>query len=118
MSSHTHGSFAGLEADQPFAGVTRRSVSSDRSTLTLYAFTPGAQFPIHRHAAEQLTVILDGEVELTVDGSVQEMAPGSWSVIPGGIAHGIRAGGNGARLVAIVTPRRERQDEYELVGAG
>jgi quercetin dioxygenase-like cupin family protein len=118
MSSYAHGSFAGLEADQPFDGVTRRYVSSDHSTLTLYAFAPGAQFPVHRHPSEQLTVILDGEVELTVDGSVEELAAGSWSVIPGGIAHGICAGGNGARLIAIVTPRRERQDEYELVGAG
>jgi quercetin dioxygenase-like cupin family protein len=62
-------------------------------------------------------MILEGNTELTVDGATEVLSPGSWSVIPGGLAHGILAGETGARVIAIVTPRRERHDEYELVRA-
>jgi hypothetical protein len=38
-------------------------------------------------------------------------------VVPPGIEHGMTAGRSGARFLAIVVPRRERRDAYELAGA-
>jgi quercetin dioxygenase-like cupin family protein len=108
------GSFAGLEAEAPFPGVLRRTLHSERVTLAEYTFEPGASFPLHRHAQEQVTLVEAGEVRLTAGGATQTLAAGDWSVLPGGVEHGITAGAGGARIVAILSPRRERDADLVL----
>jgi quercetin dioxygenase-like cupin family protein len=108
------GSFAALEADEPHPGVTRRSFSSRGATVTSYEFEPGARFPIHSHQQEQITIVEHGEVEFTVDGSPQPLREGDWSVVDGGVEHGLLAGSGGARILAIIVPRRQAPDEMVL----
>jgi quercetin dioxygenase-like cupin family protein len=114
VAGHEHGRFADLAHEEVYPGVVRRSFSSDKATVTSYEFAPGATFPQHRHPAEQVTLVQEGEVLFTVDGEQERMGPGTWSVVAGGVEHGITAGEQGARFVAIVSPRRERSDEYEV----
>jgi quercetin dioxygenase-like cupin family protein len=97
--------------------VRRRTVQAERMTVSEYTFEPGATFPLHRHAQEQVTLIEAGEVRLTVGGTTAVLSAGAWSVIPGGVEHGITAGPEGARIVAIISPRREASDEITLAGA-
>ncbi len=115
MEDHVHGSFDGLESEEAFPGVTRESFSSGASTVTRYSFEPGGEFPIHKHPAEQITMVLEGTVHLTVEGELHVLGPGEWSVVRGGVEHGIRVVDGPARFLAVVSPRRERTDEYELV---
>lgn len=110
-----HGNFAELPADNVYDGVVRRSFSSDRATVTSYAFAAGAVFPRHRHPQEQITLIQTGEVEMTVGEHVQRLSAGDWSVIAPDVEHGITAGSTGATVVAIVVPRRESADAYTVV---
>jgi quercetin dioxygenase-like cupin family protein len=114
MEDHEHGRFADIEGEEVYPGVVRRSFSSAHTTVTSYEFEPGATFPLHRHPAEQVTLVQQGEVRFTVGGVAERMAPGEWSVVAGGVEHGITAGDDGARFIAIVSPRRERSDEYEV----
>lgn len=109
------GSFEGLPADRVYDGVTRRSFSSDRATVTGYTFAAGATFPRHRHAQEQITLIQAGEVEMTIGDGVEHLSAGDWSVIEPEVEHGITAGPGGAAVVAIVVPRREADDAYTVV---
>lgn len=109
------GSFEQLPADRAHEGVTRRSFSSARATVTSYTFSPGAQFPLHRHPQEQITLIQTGEVELRVGENVDRLSAGEWSVIEPDVEHGITAGPEGAAVVAIVVPRRESADAYTVV---
>jgi quercetin dioxygenase-like cupin family protein len=108
------GSFAGVEAETPYAGILRRTFHSERMTVSEYTFAPGATFPLHRHAQEQVTLIESGEVRLTAAGATQALSAGAWSVMPGGVEHGITAGPEGARVVAILSPRRESTREITL----
>jgi quercetin dioxygenase-like cupin family protein len=112
------GSFAGGASDEPHPGVTRRSVTSDRATVTSYAFTPGATFPIHRHEQEQVTIVQSGTVEMTVDGAVHALEPGGWSIVPPEVEHGITAGPAGAEILAIIVPPRSDPDAYTLASEG
>jgi len=106
----THaGRFDELPAEEPQPGVRRRTVQAEHATVAEYAFEPGASFPQHAHPQEQVTLVLEGEVELTADGHTERLAAGAWSVVPGGVEHGVRAGDGGARIVAVVVPRREVQ---------
>jgi quercetin dioxygenase-like cupin family protein len=109
------GTFEGLPADRVYDGVTRRSFSSDRATVTTYAFAPSATFPRHRHAQEQITLIQTGEVEMTIGDRVEHLSAGDWSVIEPELEHGITAGQGGATVMAILVPRREAADAYTVV---
>lgn len=94
-------------ADSPYPGIRRRTFDIAQATLVEYEFEPGASFPLHSHANEQITVIREGTVELTLGGSVNQLRSGEWSAIPGHEEHGITAGDNGASFLAILVPRRE-----------
>ena len=100
------GSFEESSADSPHAGILRRVVTTAKATVTEYRFDPGATFPIHEHAEEQITLVLDGEITFTAAGRSRELNAGAWSVVPGEVAHGVTAGAAGARFLAIVVPPR------------
>jgi quercetin dioxygenase-like cupin family protein len=117
MAEHEYGGFADLRGEEVYPGVVRRSFSSQHTTVAAYEFAPGATFPLHRHPAEQVTLVQDGEVDFTIAGVEHRMGPGAWSVVAGGVEHGITAGDDGARFIAIVSPRRERPDDYEVSGS-
>lgn len=112
---HAEGSFDDLAAEEPFPGLRRRSFDSGRATVNEYAFQPGASFPLHRHPQEQITLVQQGEVELKVAGETARLKAGDWSVVGPDIEHSITAGRLGARILAIVVPRRESHDDYTVV---
>jgi quercetin dioxygenase-like cupin family protein len=109
------GSFDDLPPDAVYDGVIRRTFSSDHATVTNYTFAPGARFPRHRHAQEQITLVQAGEVEMTIGDRLEHLAAGDWSVVEPGVEHGITAGASGATVVAVVVPRRESVDAYTVV---
>ena len=115
MSSPSTGRFADLPAERPYRGVERRGFDSEHATVTSYRFEPEASFPLHRHPEEQITIVEAGELELTVAGEVTRMSAGDWSVVGSNVEHGITAGSEGARIIAIVTPRRNPSTPYSLV---
>lgn len=116
MAMASRGRFGDLGAEEPYPGVRRRAFDTERATVTRYEFEPGAAFPLHRHPQEQITLIEAGEVEFAIDGSVERMGPGSFSVVGPDVEHGITAGLQGARFVAIVVPARSASDAYTVTG--
>jgi unsaturated pyranuronate lyase len=105
-----------LGAEAPFPGVSRTTYQSGQATVTAYAFEPGARFPAHAHPEEQITVVLDGDVVFTVEGTSHGLGRGETFVVGAGLEHGLRAGPAGARFLAVIVPRRERPDAYEIKG--
>lgn len=108
------GTFADAPEEEPFPGVLRRRFDADGATVTEYRFEPGATFPVHRHAQEQITMVAEGTLSMTIEGKASELGPGGWSVVGPEIDHGITAGPEGTRFLAVVTPRRGAADEYEV----
>ena len=109
------GSFDELPLDEPWPGVRRRAFDSQGATVTQYEFEAGAEFPLHSHPQEQITLVQEGDLDLTVGDSVKRLGPGDWSVVPPDVPHGIRSGENGARFIAIVLPRRDSPHAYTVV---
>jgi quercetin dioxygenase-like cupin family protein len=111
---------AGLGAEpaveHPFPGVTRRTNHTEKATVSAYAFEPGAEFPIHTHPEEQITVVLTGTVVFTVEGAEHALGPGETYVVLPDLEHGLRAGPEGARFLAVVVPRRAGSDAYAIKG--
>jgi quercetin dioxygenase-like cupin family protein len=94
--------------EHPFPGVARRTNHTEQATVSAYAFDPGASFPIHTHAEEQITVEVEGEHH--------ELGPGETYAVAAHLEHGLQAGPDGARFLAVVVPRRSGSDAYEIKG--
>jgi quercetin dioxygenase-like cupin family protein len=109
------GSFDALPESEPYNGLRRRTFDSGGATVNEYRFAPGARFPLHTHPEEQITLVTEGEVELTAAGEVTRLGAGGWSVVAGGVDHGIRAGDQGAAILAIIVPRRASPSAYTVV---
>jgi quercetin dioxygenase-like cupin family protein len=108
------GSLDELPSEQPFPGITRRALTTSQMTIASYAFEPGATFPLHTHPQEQWTLVERGSVEMTIAGDATPMGPGEWSLVDPQVQHGITAGEDGARILAIIAPPRASSGEYEL----
>lgn len=115
---HHSGSFDGLPGESPYPGVQRASFDGEGATVTRYRFDADARFPLHRHSQEQLTMIIEGRVTFEVGGRQHELGPGDWSVVPGGVEHGLHAGAEGAEFLAVVVPRRDHAHAYSVSAGG
>jgi quercetin dioxygenase-like cupin family protein len=112
------GRFDDLPVETPFEGVRRRTFHSAGATVASYELDPGARFPLHRHPEEQVTVVQRGEIVLHAGDRAERQGVGCWSVVPGGVEHGIEAGASGAAFLILVVPRRNRADAYVLTEPG
>jgi quercetin dioxygenase-like cupin family protein len=114
----TVGSLDAQPTEEAFPGVARQSFSSARATVSRYRFEPGASFPRHSHGQEQVTLVLEGAVEMALADERITLESGGFCVVPGGVEHGITAMDTGAEILAVVVPPRMRPDEYKLAEAG
>ena len=65
----------------------------------------GRRPPPHRHAGPEGFYILDGSIEMVIDGRSQTGGPGFWALAPAGAAHTFgNAGDTPARLLIIHAP--------------
>ncbi|MEL7012638.1 MAG: cupin domain-containing protein [Pseudomonadota bacterium] len=51
-------------------------------------FDPGASYPMHSHPYEQVSIIVQGRLRLTVGDETREVGPGDMWFVPGNIPHG------------------------------
>jgi quercetin dioxygenase-like cupin family protein len=69
-------------------GVFRRTLAetADMMIIELRA-QPGATVPLHSHPHQQITYVVSGQDELTVDGITHTLMPGDSCPVPGGVEH-------------------------------
>ena len=71
-----------------FTGVFAHSVSM---TLACWTIEEGAVLPAHSHPNEQITYVVEGRLELTLDGETRVLDPSTVAVVPAGSVHSGRA---------------------------
>lgn len=62
--------------------------------------------PMHRHPHEQVTYVVEGRFEFTVDSETTILEPGMAALIPGGARHGGRTITK-CRVIDVFTPARD-----------
>jgi len=88
------------------SGYEAQFVHTASATFSHVRAKAGSILPTHSHPHEQVSYVLDGEFELTVDGVVYKLAPGQLFVIPSNIPHsGIAI--TDAFVLDVFTPVRE-----------
>ncbi len=70
-----------LETKQILEGISLRAVSGEKTMMTLFEFEPNAIIPSHKHPHEQITYIIEGEMEVTVEGETRVLKKGDGVVI-------------------------------------
>ena len=96
-----------LEGKQIAEGLTLRAVAGDHTMLTFVEFQPHAVLPVHRHPQEQITDIVAGELEFTLEGKTKLLKEGEGVVVRSQAEHGARTLGKPVKGLDAWYPRRE-----------
>jgi quercetin dioxygenase-like cupin family protein len=91
---------------RPVDGLIGTIAHGAGMTLASWSFTSGTTLPEHAHPHEQIALVIEGELELTIDGTAHILKPGDTAVIPGNVPHAARAL-SACRVVDAFQPARE-----------
>lgn len=74
------------------------------STFSINTAEPGAGAPLHTHTIDELIVIVEGTLEVSMDGETQTVGPNHTVVIPPGAEHGFRVTGSDTAHLLVFFP--------------
>ena len=74
------------EADIPLDGITAYLSQSDSHQILFMQFEKDVDFPEHSHAA-QMGIVLEGKIDLIIDGKKKSFSKGDRYYIPEGVKH-------------------------------
>jgi quercetin dioxygenase-like cupin family protein len=110
---------AGLTAHDPFITLedvaprvisetaSARFVHSANMTFAFWDLKAGGPgLPVHSHPHEQVAIVLEGSVELSVGGITRTMGPGEMAVIPSNAPHSAQILTD-AKILDVFYPVRE-----------
>jgi quercetin dioxygenase-like cupin family protein len=95
-----------LPVIEQLPGWHGRYFDSQNMTFAHYDFAAGATIHEHAHPEEEVYEVIEGELEITVDGVVERARPGLVIIVPPNIRHFVRAITNG-KLIVIDHPKRQ-----------
>jgi unsaturated pyranuronate lyase len=88
-------------------GVRIRTPHGERLMLSLLEIDTDAVIPQHQHPHEQAGLVLDGQLELIIDGVSRTLRAGDAYIVPGNVTHSARSVGGPCRVIDVFSPIRE-----------
>jgi quercetin dioxygenase-like cupin family protein len=82
-----------------------RHFHSASMTFGHWEFEAGASIHEHKHPQEEVWEVIEGELEVTVDGVTAVAGPGCAAIVPPNVAHAVRALTDGRAIVVDHPPR-------------
>ena len=76
-----------------------RYFHSQNMTFAHYDFVRGASIHEHFHPQEEVYEVIEGELELTIDGVAQTIRPGVVAIVPAGARHSVKALTDGRAII-------------------
>ena len=86
-------------------GWNGRYFHSSSMTFAHYDFARGASIHEHFHPQEEVYEVIEGELEVTIDGCSQIVRPGVVAVVPSNSRHSVKALTN-SRAIIVDFPLR------------
>lgn len=96
-----------LRVVERLPGCRGRYFHSPNMTFAHYDFDAGASIHEHFHPQEEVFELLEGEIEITVDGVAHKARPGIAVIVPSGARHSVKALTSGRLIVVDHPPRPE-----------
>lgn len=87
-------------------GFVAKLIHTDGLTVAHVRAVAGSRLPEHQHIHEQVTNVLEGELEMTLNGHTRHFGPGSVICIPSDVPHSARALTD-CYLIDVFRPVRE-----------
>jgi quercetin dioxygenase-like cupin family protein len=94
-----------LKIVERLPGWKGRYFHTRHMTFAHYDFLAGASIHEHFHPEEEVYEVIEGEVEMTIDGKTQILRPGLAAIVPANSRHSVRARTDG-RLLVVDHPAR------------
>jgi quercetin dioxygenase-like cupin family protein len=108
-----------MEARMPFVDISRLKVverlpgwhgryfHSPSLTFAHYDFKRGSSIHEHFHAQEEVYEVVEGELEVTIDGVAEIARPGVVAIVPSNARHVVKALTDGRVIIVDYPLRRE-----------
>jgi quercetin dioxygenase-like cupin family protein len=87
-------------------GWRGRTFHSPSMTFAHWSFTAGSDIHEHDHPQEEVWHVIEGELEITLDGETRLAQPGLVAIVPPNTPHSVRAVTDGTAIV-VDYPLRE-----------
>ncbi len=81
---------AGMKTGEALPGWKGRFWRSEKS-FAHYEIVAGASIHEHQHPHEEVCTVIEGQLEVSIDGRKQVAGPGAVAVVPPGARHSVRA---------------------------
>ena len=90
-------------------GLTGYYVHGSRMTLGYVDIAAGSKLPEHHHEHEQITFIIDGQLDMMIGGQFCSLTTGMYYVIPSNVPHSATAIRD-CKVIDVFNPTR---DDYK-----
>ena len=94
-----------LKIIERLPGWKGRYFHSTSMTFAHYEFTAGSSIHEHFHPEEEVYEVIEGELEVTIDGRSEIAKPGVVAIVPSNSRHSVTARTDG-RLIVVDHPVR------------
>lgn len=99
-----------IKAQEIVPGYMAKFVHGDKTTTAYWEIEAGYDLPEHNHIHEQISNVIEGEFELTIDGKTKLLKAGDIAVIPSMAVHSGRSITK-CKIIDVFSPIRE---DYRL----
>ena len=76
-----------IKPKQLAEGIQGYYAHGEKHTMGLVELTKGSIVPLHSHPHEQITFILEGQLDMNIDGKDYSLTAGKYHVIPSNVLH-------------------------------
>jgi len=88
-----------LDVIERLPGWYGRYFHSPSMTFAHYEFRGGSSIHEHFHPQEEVWEVIEGEIEVTIDGVGQIARPGVVAIVPGNVRHSVKALTDGRAII-------------------
>ena len=97
------GTFVAREVAPGFFG---KFIHSEKMSIAYWEAKEGSEIPLHSHVHEMMVNVIEGKLELTIDGNTRILEFGTVALIPGHVPHKAKALTN-CKIIDVFYPVRE-----------
>jgi quercetin dioxygenase-like cupin family protein len=87
-------------------GIWGATYHTPQLTVTYYRYEAGSSWEEHDHAEDQITSVIDGEIDFVVAGQPVHLSTGELAALPGGVPHSATVGEHEVRTLNVYTSRQ------------
>ena len=96
-----------LRVTERLPGWHRRYFHSPSMTFAHYDFVRGSSIHEHFHPQEEVYEVIEGELEVTIDGVTQIARAGTVAIVPSNVPHSVKALTDGRAIIVDYPLRHE-----------